>query len=181
MTAFALIAYVLCDLAAFAVGYFLPESPWTPYVSPLVAYHLFLACLLVYLWLDGEQKMGFSYSIPMTVITHLAFMGALIWVVMGREYIPQYGILRYGLGGLAFFEATWLFEGKKKALQSVESGPLPEGSSDDYDLFVEYLRGKDRKFLKPGRSIHEEYEAWSADRAKRRMKEEKEQSVGSRE
>jgi hypothetical protein len=87
----------------------------------------------------------------MIVITHLAFLGALIGVVFGRQYVPFFGTVRYALPALAPFEAQWLFEGKRKD-RSIEERPLPAGSAEGYDQFLKYMRQKDRRLMKPGRA-----------------------------
>lgn len=167
MAVIGLVVYALCDLVAFLLEKALPDAPWAPYVPLLVSYHLFLIFLLIALGMRGEQKIGISLGIPMTVISHLAFVGGLIGIVFGREYVPLFGLVRYVLPGLAPFEARWLFEGKRKE-RVIDQRPLPQGSAEDYDEFLQYMRQKDRRFQKPGRSIHDEFEAWNADRAKRR-------------
>jgi hypothetical protein len=169
----ALVVYALCDLVGILVAFALPDGPWTPYVPVVVAYHLFLIFRIISLAIGGEQKIGLSMPIPMLILTHLAFLGGQIGVVFGREYIPLFSLLRYAVPALSAFEAKWLFEGKRKA-RVVEDKPLPPGSADDYNEFLQYLREKDRRFQKPGRSIHEEFEAWSADKAKRRAAEQTE-------
>lgn len=168
-----LVVYVLCDAVGFLVAYLLPDGPWTPYLPLMIAYHLFLIFLIVSLAVSDEQKIGLSMPIPMIVITHLAFLGALIGVVFGREYVPFFGFVRYALPALAPFEAQWLFEGKRKD-RSTEERPLPAGTAEDYDQFLKYMREKDRRFMQPGRSVHDEFAAWSADRAKRRSAQETE-------
>lgn len=184
MAILGLLLYIACDAVGFAVGYFLPVGPWTPYVPLMVAYHLFLICLVVILGISGEQKVGISLSVPMTVITHIAFLGALIGVVFMREYVPLFSLLRYALPALAPFEAKWLFEGKKEAHTAPRPQPTPKGTRDEYGEFVQYLGQKDRRYQRPGRSVQEEFAAWKAGRAKMQAREEQkqgtEQGVGNR-
>jgi hypothetical protein len=60
MAVLGLLLYIVSDAVGFAVGYFLPVGPWTPYAPLLVAYHLFLIGLVVILGISEEQKIGIS-------------------------------------------------------------------------------------------------------------------------
>ena len=171
MAIIGLLVYALSYGVGYAAGYFLPQGEWTPYVPLLVAYHLFLISLLVMLHIGEEQKVGMSMSLPMTAISHLAFLGALIGVVFMRQYVPFFGLVRYLLPGIAPFEAKWLFEGKRKVSAVPEPAHLPPGTTDDYTAFAEYMSGSNRRFARGGRGVHDEFVAWSADRAKRRAAE----------
>jgi hypothetical protein len=171
MAVVSVVLYVLASLAGYLVGKVMPDGPWAPYVPLMVAYHIVLFGLIAYLGISGEQKLGLSMPIVMTVITHIAFLGALIGVVMGRQYVPWFGLLRYVLPGIAPFEATWLFEGRQKTQSNAEIEPMPEGTNEDYNDFLVYMRQKDRRFARPGRSVNDEFVAWTADRAKRRAAE----------
>jgi hypothetical protein len=186
MAVLGLLLYIVSDAVGFAVGYFLPVGPWTPYAPLLVAYHLFLIGLVVILGISEEQKIGISLGIPMTIIGHIAFLGALVGVVFMREYVPLFSLVRYALPALAPFEAKWLFEGKKKAHTSIEPQRTPKATQDEYSEFLVYLRQKDRRFQRPGRSVQEEFKLWQADRAKKRAQGEQaarsvEQAIGTKE
>jgi len=61
---------------------------------------------------------------------------------------------------------TWLFTGKKADADG-DVDPASAGTAEDYEEFINYLRGKDRPFNKPGRTIKEEFKFWLADRNKR--------------
>jgi hypothetical protein len=61
---------------------------------------------------------------------------------------------------------TSLFKGNKTEDNS-EMDPASACSGEDYEEFINYLRGKDRAFSKPGRSVKEEFKFWLADRTKR--------------
>jgi hypothetical protein len=58
-----------------------------------------------------------------------------------------------------------LFKGKKA--DDADEDPLSVCSAQDYELFINYLRGKDRPFSKPGRTIKEEFKFWLADYTKK--------------
>lgn len=164
-----LIVYVVCNVIGYLVGNLVPTGTWTPYVPLMVSYHLLLIFVLVYLWATDKQKIGFSVHPVMTVITHAAFLGALIGVVMGRHYVPFFSFVRYLVPSLAPFEAKWLFEGKSEQRAEPEHQSMPEGTLQDYDDFQQYLREKHRRFMKPGRSVREEYVVWMAHRGKRHV------------
>ena len=146
MAVLALVLFIVCDLVGFAVGYFLPLDPWTPYVSLLVSYHLFLICMIVILGKRNEQKIGVSFSIPMAVVIHIAFVGALIVVVFVREYVPWFSVVRYALPALAPFEAKWLFEGQRKEPTAPEPQRMHK-TQDEYNEFLAYLHQKDRTLV----------------------------------
>lgn len=59
---------------------------------------------------------------------------------------------------------TRLLTGKKSDDDAAETAA---GSAEDYEEFINYLRGRERTFSKPGRSVKEEFKFWQADRAKR--------------
>lgn len=162
-----LVMFVLCSAVGALVGYAVPVGPWTPYLPLMVGYHLFLIYLLVSTALGGDQKVGFSLSIAMTVITHAAFLAALVGLVMGRHYVPWFGIVRYFVPGLAPFEANWLFQGATKRRPSEDERPrMPEATMDEYNEFLEYLRQPVRKFMQSDRDIHKEFASWLAARKK---------------
>jgi len=60
---------------------------------------------------------------------------------------------------------TRLFKGNNGSESDVD--PASACSAEDYEEFINYLRGKDRPFSKPGRTIKEEFRFWLADRTKR--------------
>ena len=163
-----LVAYLLCTAVGYLAGHYLPESPATPYLPLLISYHLFLLYLIAWVAITGEQRIGLSTPLPMAIISHLACLGALIGIVMGRQYVPLFGLLQYVVPGLAPFEVKAIFEGAKSGHGPVEPGRMPAGSSDDYAEFLLYLKQGKRRFERAGRSINDEYAAWLKDRAKKR-------------
>ncbi len=60
----------------------------------------------------------------------------------------------------------WLFTGKNADVNGIED-PSSACTAEDYEEFINYLRGRDRAFSKPGRSIKEEFKFWLADRNKK--------------
>jgi hypothetical protein len=162
-----IIVYVVCAAIGYALGQLLPESAATPYVPILVSYHFLLLYLIVYRDTTGEQKAGLSMPLPLAILTHLAFLGAVIGYVFGRHHMPLFGLVQYAVPSIAIFEAKWLFESNKPQHVSVEPANMPEGTHDDYAEFTAYLRGK-RTFQRAGRSVNEEFALWRAARDKRR-------------
>jgi len=61
---------------------------------------------------------------------------------------------------------TWLLKGKTADEMDVD--PTSTCSAEEYEEFINYLRGKDRAFSQPGRTIKEEFKLWLQDRAKKR-------------
>jgi len=58
---------------------------------------------------------------------------------------------------------NWIMYGKK-ANQEEDVDPASICSAEDYELFINYLRGgAHRKFSQPGRTIKEEFRLWLAD------------------
>ena len=60
---------------------------------------------------------------------------------------------------------TRLLTGKKS--DEYDNAETAAGSAEDYEEFINYLRGRDRAFSKPGRSVKEEFKFWQADRVKK--------------
>jgi hypothetical protein len=164
----AFIAYLLCTAAGYAAGYFLPESAASPYVPLLVSYHLFVLFLALRAAVTEEQKLGLSMPLPMATLSHLAFVGGMIGMVMGRHQVPMFGLLKYVVPGLAPFEVKWLFEGRKQGHMAAEPDPMPQGTMDEYDEFLAYMRDPKRRFQRTGRSVKDEFAAWREDRNKKR-------------
>ena len=164
------VMYLLCVGVGYVAGNYLPDTPLSPYIPLLVSYHLFVIYLIAHVGVTGDQKIGLSMSIPVAFISHLAFVGAMIGMVMGRRYVPLFGLIQYAVPSLAPFEVQWIFEGAKKGKDSDEPARMPEGTMEDYAEFVEYMKNRNRKYEKAGQSIHEEYEVWAKARSKRRAK-----------
>jgi hypothetical protein len=163
-----LVVFALCTGAGYFAGQFIPESPATPYLPLLISYHLFVLYLVAHVGVTGEQKLGLSLPLPLAILSHLACVGAMIGMVMGRQEVPLFGLLQYAVPSLAPFEVNWIFEGAKSRHVSVEPNHMPAGSSDDYADFLLYLKQGKRRFQRGGRSINDEYAAWLTERNKKR-------------
>lgn len=154
-----LLGWVVCTLISYVLGRYLPPGTLATYAPLMVSYHLFL----VFLLLTADQKRGFSLSIGETLVSHLACLGILFGFTFGREYIPFADIIRYFIPSLAPFEVQWLFRSGTKNLSQPEQLPhTPDATAEEYREFIQYLRQKDRRFRKPGSSVHDEFVSWLA-------------------
>jgi hypothetical protein len=157
------IVAILCSLVGYLLAQFLPDGALAVYAPMMIAYHLFLVFLVV----TTVQDKGFSLSPVATVFTHVAFLTLLVVFAEAKVYIPYFSIIRFFTPGIAAFEAAWLFSGKgRKAQAAVDASDPMDGTGQDYEDFILYLRQNERPFSKPGRSVKEEYKFWLAYRAK---------------
>lgn len=207
-------AYLIAFLISALVGYFVaslfPAGPWTPYISMLVFYHLFLTWLVI----DAPHKAGLSLPIVSAVLTHLALLVLILSYCMGLSAIEAnrniyqnlyafvvslgvglddakiFGLLRFGIIALAFFERDWLFKGstKKKeknapAPKTVDSSPVQvavaqtgapvnttfaEATREDYAEWMNFVVKQKPPFPRPGSNLPAEYERWLIARNKSR-------------
>lgn len=163
----AILVYLLCAGAGYLAETYLPYSDASPYIALFVSYHLFLAYFVVRAVLKADQKIGLSMPIPVAFITHLAFVGAMIGIVMGREYVPLFALLKFVVPSLAPFEVKWVFEGNKHSAPKQESTPAVIGTHEEYTEFLGYLKQSNRRFQLAGRTVHEEFGFWLKDRNKK--------------
>jgi hypothetical protein len=168
-----LIAFFACAFLGFFVSTILPAGPWAVFGSMLVFYHLFLTWLII----DADRKVGLSLPIALAIVTHLACLAVVITYGMGRDVVPFFGFLRYGIASIAVFERKWLFnESRKKEEKAPIAAPvsataaatLATASADDYDAWVQHLATRNPLSRKPGMSVQDEYEQWLLARAKKR-------------
>ncbi len=160
------IAFLISGLIGFCVGMYLPEGSWAVYGPILISYHLFLAWLVT----TSDRDRGISLPILQTVATHLACIVLIAFLGMGRDVIPHFGLLRFGVAGLAVFERGWLFGGRKKASQ-VEPKPCAavlNCSAEDYEAWMHYLASRTPSQMRSGRTVRNEYEAFLTARQKHR-------------
>ena len=155
------------DLAVFmlacAFGWlassFMPPGAWAVYTSILVAYHLFLVWLVI--TVEGET--GVSLPVTSTILTHLACMAIIFPLGMARHFVPFFGIVRYGIAGLAIFERGWLFSGKiskPKVEEAQATTPAVTGTAKEYEEWLKYLAQRKQVARAPGSSLKAEYEQW---------------------
>ncbi|HWW98841.1 MAG TPA: hypothetical protein VNY74_14145 [Edaphobacter sp.] len=159
------------DLAAFVVagllGYFsaslVPDGTWAVLTSILVSYHLFLAWLVI----TAEDKAGVSLPLLSTIATHLACLVLIVPPAFVGHYIPFFGILRYGIAGLAIFERGWLFTENKVRYNSEKppATPIITDTAEDYQEWLNYLAKQNPASRKLGSSLKEEYGRWLLARA----------------
>jgi hypothetical protein len=160
-------AYVVSALIGFAIGHYLLAGAAAAYTSILISYHLYL----VYLIVSAEHEKGFSLPIGQTIVTHAAFLALLIGLPYMREHIPFFGLVALLVPSLAPFETMWLFSGQGQTFNGDDEQKPRErilATAADHQEFLVYLRGSNRRFSKPGRTVDDEFKAWHADRIKRR-------------
>ncbi len=171
-----LAVFVICSGIGYVLGLFLPQGPWSAYVSILVSYHLYLAWMVF----RAEEKAGLSLPVGQTVFTHLAFLMAVVGIAYARHHIPFFGLVRIFVPALAPFESMWLFSGSGKkdrapvtaadpaaAMADAEEAIL-SATGEDQEAWMQYLRARDPRSRRPGMSIKEEYGQWMVARVKAR-------------
>jgi hypothetical protein len=95
------------------LSHLLPDTAWATYTYILVSYHLVLAFKVF----TADKKAGMSFPLGQTILTHLACVGLLIGLAVGRHTIPFFGLIRLFIPGLAPFEAEWLFTGGRAKVE----------------------------------------------------------------
>lgn len=158
------VAFVVACVIGYGVGTFLPAGAWHAYTSVLLAYHLFLAWLIIM----SEDEAGLSFHPVSTLFTHAAFIGTVIAIVMARRYIPFFSFFGMGIAGLAYFEKVWLFGGERnraKAVKDVVPVPVIGSSSNDYQEWTKHLAQRKTSSVIHGASLKDEYEQWVKARA----------------
>ena len=151
------VAFLLACGLGYLVGTFLPAGAWAVYTSVLVAYHLFLAWLVI----TADHEVGISLPIVSTIVTHLACMGCVIGILLARHYIPFFRYLGMGVAGLAFFERGWLFvRTRPKEKPEPVAAPVVVSTGNDYQEWTRYLAQQKPAAMKPGTSMKAEYEKW---------------------
>jgi hypothetical protein len=118
------VGFVVCTLIGYLLGHFLPAGAWSAYVPILVSYHLYL----VWLVMIADHETGLSMPPVHAILTHSAFLAALIGLAMGRHFVPFFGVVRIFVPSLAPFECGMLFSGgrakTKAAKEAVASQPV---------------------------------------------------------
>jgi hypothetical protein len=114
------IGFVVCSLIGYLLGRFLPQGAWSAYAPILISYHLYLVWLVII----ADHETGFSMPVTHTILTHAAFLAALVGLAVGRNYVPFFGLIRIFVPSLAPFEFKMLLSGgmaKKQAPQEAAS------------------------------------------------------------
>ena len=164
------VAFIICSLLGYFAGTLFPIGLWAIMVSIIVAYHLFL----VWLVFTANQKRGLSFSIPETILTHVACVALVVLLGLGRNLIPFFWLIRFCIPALAPFESNWLFSGdpyKKKEMKERDipvTAPVIECTGDDYEAWLHHLAHRDPRTQKRGSSLRTEYAEFIAARASSR-------------
>jgi hypothetical protein len=182
---------LVCSMIGYLIGHFFGQGAIAVYSSIMISYHLYLIFLVV----TSEKRAALSLSIVHTILTHVACVGLVVLMAVGRHYIPFFGIIRYFIPAVAPFEVEWLFSGGKKntvpmraadivpeaapsPAELVAATPAPAArasapasafetvSATEYEEFLNDLRQGRRPFRKPGISVKQEFELWAGARAK---------------
>ena len=159
-------AFVVAGLLGYLSASFVPAGTWAVLTSILVSYHLFLAWLVI----TAENKAGVSLPIFSTIATHLACLVLIVPLGLARHFIPFFGLLRYGIAGLAIFERGWLFTEDNVQYRSEEppAAPIIADTAEDYKEWLDYLAKQSPASRKLGSSLKEEYGRWLLARAQNR-------------
>jgi hypothetical protein len=121
---------------ALALSHLLPDTALATYAYILISYHLVLAFNVF----TADKEAGMSLPWGQTILTHLACVGLLVGMAMGRHTIPFFGLIRFAVPGLAPFEASWLFSGEKvkiarltdlEAIEAATLAPVLEQTAAD--------------------------------------------------
>ena len=158
------VAFVAACLIGYGVGTFLPDGAWHAYASVLLAYHLFLFWLVI----TSEEDAGLSFHPASTLLTHGAFLGTVIAILMARRYIPFFSFFGMGIASLAYFEKIWLFGGERnraKAMQERTGVAVVRSSANDYQEWTKHLAQRKASSVIHGSSLKDEYEQWVKARA----------------
>ena len=166
------IVFLLCGALGYVVASLFPEGPWSPYISILVSYHLFLAWLVI----NASHQAGFALPIGPTIVTHLACLMVVIALPYIRHSVPMFWLIQYCIPALAPFERMWLFSAERKKEETPIAAPvsvlaadvIAEATVEDNEEWLQYLAQPNRPRRKPGTSVGQEYEQWLLDRAKKR-------------
>ncbi len=160
------LAYVLSALLGYLAGHWL-QGNWGILVSILVAYHLFLA----YLVLTAEHKTGFSMPVGSTILTHASFLAIIVCLGIGGRFIPFFRLIGLCIPALAPFESHWLFSSGNKEASNVGApvnAAFAEATREDYAEWMTFVAKQKPPFPRPGCSLPAEYERWLNARNKGR-------------
>jgi hypothetical protein len=157
-------AFVVAGLLGFLSATLVPDGTWAALTSILVSYHLFLAWLVI----TAENRAGVSLPIFSTIATHLACLVLIVPPAFAGHFIPFFGILRYGIAGLAIFERGWLFTEDNVQYKKPPATPIITDTAEDYQEWLNYLAKQSPASRKPGSSLKEEYGRWLLARAQNR-------------
>jgi len=156
-------AFFIAGLLGYGAGTLLPQGNLSVYIPILISYHLFLAWLL----LTADHETGVSLPILSTIVTHLACMAVVMTFGLGRHYIPFFGIIRFGIAGLALFECGWLFV-KTEKKEAPQTAPAITSSAEDYQEWTRCIAQRKSSSVVNGASLEAEYEQWVQARAQGR-------------
>lgn len=171
-----LLVFVAACLLGLTVQVYLPNEPWSTGIGVLVAYHLFLAWLLI----SSDQGVPLGKNTFSTITTHLACMAVAYSCAWSAQevgnyaffaLIPGFRFLGFFITLLAFHEQRWLLTGQTKSAQPEQpAAPAPDMTltGEDYEEFLRYLATRNPMSVPPGTSVTTEYTQWRRARARSR-------------
>jgi hypothetical protein len=136
-------------------------------------------------WLPRTSSMHFSLNntfdydsvaqyLPRTVMLWILMIDSLIYAVM--VWYPDVAEAFGEQSGDPYYDTTLPIDEPMESPPSFEDGtvppvndtpePIPSMTDEEHAEFLEYLKSPNRKFMKAGRSVNEEFEAWQARHAK---------------
>src|SRR3979409_328114 len=131
-------AFVIAGLLGLFSASLVPAGTWAVLTSILVSYHLFLAWLVIM----SENRARVSLHIFSTIVTHLACLVLIVPLGLARHFIPFFGILRYGIAGMAIFERHWLFTEDNVQYKKPPATPIITDTEEDYQKWLTISRSR---------------------------------------
>jgi hypothetical protein len=156
------IVVILGCLLGYVMSRFIPDGPLSVYASLFLSYHLLLAFLVI----THIQDKAATLKVVNAALTHGGFVVLLLVACEAGAMVPYFFVWRFLLPALAYVELTALFS--KKTAQAAQTADAASNSTaEEYEEFINYMRGNNRSFSRPGYSIRDEFNSWLAHRSRR--------------
>jgi hypothetical protein len=157
------IVVVLGCMLSYVISRFIPDGPLAVYASLFLSYHLLLAFLVI----THIQDKGATLNLVNAALTHGGFVVLLLVAGEAGAMLPYFFVWQFVLPALAYVEWNVLFSSKKKAQTAAAADAASNSTAEEYEEFIDYMRGNNRAFSRPGCSIRDEFNSWLAHRGKR--------------
>jgi|HubBroStandDraft_5_1064220.scaffolds.fasta_scaffold428072_1 hypothetical protein len=156
------IVVVLGCLLSYVISRFIPDGPLAVYASLFISYHLLLGFLVITHMQDKRATLN-----PINAaLTHGGFIVLLLVAGEAGAMVPYFFVWRFLLPALALVEWNALFS-KKNAKAAQTADAASDSTAEEYEEFIDYMRGNNRTFSRPGYSIRDEFNSWLAARGRR--------------